>query len=165
MHSGQWISLDVLRPCSAYELHFILAKDCQASQFKLTEMAIQFAKNTLRVSQDPSLLLSYHTFIKLLQSSYWFYQLPDSHFKTILPKWLCSFHIFSLFIDWPSSLLAFPNLFLQMTPNPLRAPEWAAPCPSSESLWLFHLKAATTKSYSMESPSLVIPLGHIWALW
>jgi len=51
-------------------LHFILAIDCQASQFKFTKMAYSLPKQiTFCFLQDPSLLLSYHVFIEILRSS------------------------------------------------------------------------------------------------
>ena len=52
-------------PSSDSYISSCLAIDCQASQFKFTEMAIQFALNTFCVSQEPSLLLSYHVVIGL----------------------------------------------------------------------------------------------------
>ena len=129
-------------------LHFILAIDCQASQLKLTEMAHSLPK-ILSVSSK-----TLHSCSPLIMSSLRYYTPhTDSTNSRIL------FSKITL-PNWPSSLPAFPSTFLHMTPNPLRAPEWAPCCPSSsQSLQLFYLQIATPTSSSMDSPFTRHSLG------
>ena len=110
-------------------LHFILAINCQASQFKLTEMAYNLPK-ILSVSSK-----TLHSCSLIMSSLRYFTPHTDSTNSRIL------FSKITL-PNWPSSLPAFPSTFLYMTPNPLRAPEWAS-CPRSQSLRLFYLQTAT----------------------